>query len=127
MEVLDIINDIKLNIKEIIGENGYDYLNVDLDYLFIIYQKDLINILLNYLPNAKIMVNDSRTLYGVNKDGITYNSYGVMTAGFHEANLEEIEYLKKSFKELSFPIITELNKRLLNKGAISYILKKNFD
>ena len=128
---IEIIKIIKEKMSEVISENNFKYLDVNLDDLFVVYSADLCNILLNYFPDGKIMMNKNYRLCGIMIEGIVYTSKGVADINdYIAANEQEIGYIQKSFNQLSDYVLRKLNEKLCNidnikiKG-ISYVLRKN--
>lgn len=116
---------------EVISENNFKYLDVNLDDLFIVYSADLCSILLNYFPGGTIMMNKNYRLCGIMIQGIIYTSKGIVdTNDYVVANEQEIGYIQKSFNQLSDYVLTKLSEKLCDidnfeKKGISYILRKN--
>lgn len=130
---IEIIKLIKEKMAEVISENNFKYLDVNLDDLFVVYSADLCSILLNYFPGGTIMINKNYRLCGVMIEGIVYTSKGVADINDYKiANEQEIGYIQKSFNQLSDYVLRKLNKKLCNidntkiKG-ISYVLRKNIE
>lgn len=116
---------------EVISENNFKYLDVNLDDLFVVYSADLCNILLNYFPDGKIMMNKNYRLCGIMIEGIVYTSKGVADINdYIAANEQEIGYIQKSFNQLSNSVLMKLSEKLFNidnieKQGISYVLRKS--
>lgn len=129
-EPIEIIKLIKEKMSEVIIENNYKYLNGNIDNLFIVYSADLCGILLNYYPDATIMMNKNYRVCGIMIEGVIYTSNGIADEkDYIIAGPQEIGFIQKGFNQLSDCVLIKLNEKiyesLQNKKGIPYKLRKN--
>lgn len=129
-EPIEIIKLIKEKMTEVIIENDYKYLNGNIDNLFIVYSADLCGILLNYYPDATIMMNKNYRVCGIMIEGVIYTSNGIADEkDYIIARHQEIGFIQKSFNHLSDCVLVKLNEKLYDslqsKKGVSYKLRKN--
>lgn len=127
---IEVIDKIKKSLEEVIDENNLDYLNNSIDDIFMYYSSDLVSLLLKYYPGSTVMMHKFFKSCAVMINGNVYNSYGICDRhDYHVAMTEEINYIKKSFPNMSDIAMNSLLEKLNgidieNKGN-SYTLRKN--
>ena len=123
-----VIEKIKNNMSEIIIENNLNYLDINIDDLLILYSADLCSILLDYFPGATIMMTKNFKCCAIMIQGVIYNSKGIVDSkNYFIAGPEEINFIQKSFNQLSDSVMMLLKEKNKNSCGNSYILRKNKD
>lgn len=125
---IEIIENVKNKMSEVINENDLKSIDVDMDDLFIVYSADLCSILLNYFPGATVMMNKNYRSCATMIQGVIYTSKGITSpSDFFVAGEQEIGFIQKSFNQLSDYELTLLNNKLYSgeEKGISYKLRKN--
>lgn len=121
---IDVINEIKRVLSEVIEENNLEYLNFNIEDLFIIYSINLCDILLNYYPGATIVLKKDYNICGVLIQGCVYTSKGIENINdFSIADSEEINFIKKNFNKLSDYVMSLMKEKLENNYNNSYLLR----
>lgn len=123
-----MIETIKESMKEIIEENNLtEYLGLSMEDLFRVYSSDFCEILLYYFPEATLMMKNNYLECSVLKDDLVYDSSGVANQlEYTKATAEDIRFISRSFKHLSFYVfemlLQKVNDKLLNNHV--YVLRK---
>lgn len=125
-EVLDFINDMKVEMENIIIKNNIKYLGNNIDDIFNVYCADFCRILSKKYPGSTVMMHKFYRNCGILIGGIVYTSYGIANRyDYHIAEKEEINFIIKSFKRLPDEITCDLASRLFkNLEDYQMILKK---
>ena len=128
---INVIEKIKTKMSEVIIENDLKYLDFDIDDLFSVYSADFCNILLDYYPGATIMMHKNFKSCAVLIQGVVYTAKGISDPRYYfAAGSEEINFIQKSFRQLSDDIILLLKDKIKadnNNYNSMYILRKNKD
>lgn len=129
---IEIIENVKNKMSEVVNENNLKHLDVDMGDLFIAYSADLCSILLNRFPGSTIMMHKGYKSCGIMIQGVIYTSRGITDPNdFFVAGQQEIGFIQKSFNQLSDYELTLLNDKLYGneekEKGISYKLRKNSD
>ena len=122
---IDIIDSLKKIIKEEILKNSSDVLVTE---FLSIYSADLCSILLLYYPLSDILINKNYLECALLIDGKVYGSRGVCDINDYKlANHEDINYIIKGFKHMSYYNFEKLMNSFDSKfilGEKSYVLRK---
>ena len=130
MDPLELIQKIKECLSEVIEENNLSYLNHSIDDILGYYSSDLASILIKYYPGSTVMMHKFYRDCALMINGIVYNFNGICDRyDYHVAMEEEINYIRKSFPNMSDLAMNSLLEKLYginieNKGT-SYTLRKN--
>ena len=122
---IDIINSLKKIIKEEILKNPSDVLATE---FLSIYSADLCSILFLYYPLSDILINKNYLECALLIDGKVYGARGVCDINDYKlANYEDINYIVKSFKHMSYYMLEKIMNSFdskINMEEKSYVLRK---
>ena len=122
---IDIINSLKKIIKEEILKNSSDVLATE---FLSIYSADLCSILFLYYPLSDILINKNYLECALLIDGKVYGARGVYDINDYKlANYEDINYIVKSFKHMSYYMLEKIMNSFdskINMEEKSYVLRK---
>ena len=122
---IDIINSLKKIIKEEILKNPSDVLATE---FLSIYSADLCSILFLYYPLSDILINKNYLECALLIDGKVYGARGVYDINDYKlANYEDINYIVKSFKHMSYYMLEKIMNSFdskINMEEKSYVLRK---
>lgn len=123
-----MIETIKESMQETIEENNLtEFFGFSMEDLFRVYSSDLCEILLYYFPGSNIMIKNNYLECAVLIDDLVYDSNGVANKlEYTKATAEDIRFISRSFKHLSFYVfemlLQKVNNKLLNNHV--YVLRK---
>ena len=123
-----LIEAIKESMQEIIEENNLtEFFGFSMENLFKVYSSDFCEILLYYFPEATLMMKNNYLECAVLIDDLVYDSSGVANKlEYTKATAEDIRFISRSFKHLSFYVfemlLQKVNNKLLNNHV--YVLRK---
>ena len=123
-----LIEAIKESMQEIMKENNLtEFLGFNMEDLFKVYSSDFCEILLYYFPEATLLMKNNYLECGVLIEDLVYDSSGVANKlEYTKATAEDIRFISRSFKHLSFYVfemlLQKVNNKLLNNHV--YVLRK---
>ena len=123
-----LIEAIKESMQEIIEENNLtEFLGFNMEDLFKVYSSDFCEILLYYFPEATLLMKNNYLECGVLIEDLVYDSSGEANKlEYTKATAEDIRFISRSFKHLSFYVfemlLQKVNNKLLNNHV--YVLRK---
>ena len=125
---IKMIEMIKESMQEIMKENNLtEFLGFNMEDLFKVYSSDFCEILLYYFPEATLLMKNNYLECGVLIEDLVYDSSGVANKlEYTKATAEDIRFISRSFKHLSFYVfemlLQKVNDKLLNNNV--YVLRK---
>ncbi len=128
IEVIEKINDC---INDVLLEENITYLGEKSEDILNIYSADFCGLMLKFFPGATIMMHKNFRKCAILIRGVVYDSYGICDRrNYFIANQEEINFIQKSFKQISNDLLWRLTEKIFDEKDdmdIVYSLRKNND
>lgn len=127
---LVLIDKVKSSLSEVICENDLKNLNGDIDDILKVYSADLVGILINFYPGTTVMMHKFYRNCAALIGGKVYDESGeIDKSNYHIASEEEINFIQKSFPEMSDYVMEKLGEKIYSeenlKKGIAMVLRRS--
>lgn len=126
---IHFIEKIKCSLEEVLIDEEINYLGENAGDILNVYSADFCEIMLKRYPGATIMMHKSFRKCGIMIQGVIYDSYGIDgSKNYFVAGTEDVNFIQKSFKQLSDDVIGKLTSKVFGDekdSSLVFSLRKN--